>query len=164
MRARFIVYATASAPDPPPPPPDPSIAEAQARREGIALSQAHARRSAKYGISSTDLKAGSARPNTNPSSVPGATDAGDIITWEPNKPMTEQQFGMGSDAYRTEYLPNFDYGKPPEGYTRIGNTNQYQKNLTPEQIAARTDKSKAASSEQFMARRNARLGVSSSLK
>jgi hypothetical protein len=80
MRARYIIYMTGGGPDPPPAPEDPSIAEAAAKRESVAIIQAQARRSGRYGQASLQLDKNDKRPSTTePSGGPkGLIDQADV--------------------------------------------------------------------------------------
>ena len=141
MRARFIIYSTGGGPDPPPPPPDPSIAAAAAKREAVAIVQAQQRRSGKYGSGASQLSNNSARPKT-----------------EFNAPAPELAKPKFNDAVYEEQVD------------REGGSTFMKKvkdaivtPLTDAQIATNNAKTLDYNVEKLMARRNKRIGVSSTM-
>ena len=138
MRARFIIYSTGGGPDPPPPPPDPSIAAAAAKREAVAIVQAQQRRSGKYGSGASQLSNNSARPKTDFNAPAPVLDKSKNavyreVTIEGENGPSRTELQLVSEAV----------------------------DLTAEQKAVNAAKTLDYSVEKLMARRNNRIGVSS---
>lgn len=143
MRARFIIYATVGSPDAPPPPPDPSIAEAAARRESVAIIQAQARRSSRYGQASLQLDGSDPRPSTT---EPAGGPKG--VKQEP--PYQGALDAAGAQVDNSKWLGTIKSKMAGEGLTDADKATNAARALDYEV-------------ERLMARRNARIGVTSSL-
>lgn len=142
MRARFIIYMTVGGPDPPPPPPDPSIAEAAARRESVAIIQAQARRSGRYGQASLQLDGADPRPGTTePTGGPRGI----------KKPAAAELDFTG------------DGETVSSGILSEARKRAKENELTDAEKATNAARTLDYEVERLMARRNARIGVSSTL-
>jgi len=145
MRARYIIYMTGGGPDPPPAPEDPSIAEAAAKRESVAIIQAQARRSGRYGQASLQLDKNDKRPSTTePSGGPkGLIDRAAVDLQD------ESGGAPSGESVRSPLFGSAAQKVAPE--------------LTDAEKATNAARTLDYEVQRLMARRNSRIGVTSTL-